>query len=129
MAEKAKQATEARPGMSNGYDPNLVKEFIDRRERIQDDQDALASDVKELFKEAKDKGLPVKALRKLLAERRAKEKQGSAYNDLMDQVDGLKAALGDFGNTDLGKAALAAAGDVGDLPPELDRRKKAGATA
>lgn len=104
MAERAANAAS-----SNGYDANLVKEFVDRRQRIQDEQDALGEDVKELFKEAKQKGLPVQALRKLIAENRSREKDKSKYDDLHDQVDALRHALGEFGNTPLGQATLAKA--------------------
>lgn len=104
---------EAVPGRSNGYDPVAVKSFVERFENLDEQLEEVKeehkADLKILKQEAKDSGIPMKALTRLLKERKEKRKLGSTYADLMDQVDGLKHALGDFGNTALGQAAISAA--------------------
>ena len=51
-------------------DTNTVKKFADRMIRILDQQDDLKEDMKEIKAEAKAEGLDVKALSKVVAERK-----------------------------------------------------------
>lgn len=82
---------------------NQIKAIIERIEKLEEEKEAIASDIKEVFAEAKSNGFDVKILKKVLslrkqdAHKRAEEQALiSVYMD----------ALGMLADTPLGKAAL-----------------------
>lgn len=110
------------PGMSNGIDPTIAKRFVGDIERH---LDALLSergiymakckDIRGLIKETKDRaadaGISRKSLNTLLKERDLRKKMEALYDgedgeELEEQVDLLKHALGELGDLPLGKAAV-----------------------
>ena len=113
---------EAQPGTSNGYDPKVVKGYVGRIEEL--DQEIvrehmaymgrvkeIKEDQKEIYDEAKAKGIPKKALRLNVKRRELEKKIDGIREDLegdeQDDYDLLAHALGDLADTELGKSALA----------------------
>lgn len=112
-------AAEAKPG--NGYDGKLVKGFIKRIEELDEEVGSIMGkamreakerreDIKSVFAEAKDKGVPIKVLKaevKLRKLDRDKSKIVSALDqDDADTLEMVQAALGDFASLPLGRAAI-----------------------
>jgi hypothetical protein len=108
--------------VGNGFDPDVVQRFV---REIEKHQDTLASykgeymnrckSVHELITRAKDAakkaGIPKKQLGALLKERELERKIEDireAFEDEEDVeiYDRLREALGDFGETELGKSAI-----------------------
>jgi GapR-like, DNA-binding domain len=121
MAWEAKRAMDAQPSGTNGFDRDLTERLL----RDIDAADAqLASlkgeymanckgprgDIAEVFKEAKDKGLPVRAFRAIVKNRRLDRQMSSNVdrleNDDQASYDALVVGLGDFCDLPLGQAAL-----------------------
>jgi uncharacterized protein (UPF0335 family) len=97
----------------------------------------IRSDIADIFTEAKDNGLPRKAL-KLVIKTREKQAELEAIRedlegDELDQYDLLRHALGDLADTDIGQAALErqaekqanASGAVDDLAERFPARSDA----
>ena len=77
--------------------------IIERVERLEEERKALASDVKDIFTEAKSAGFNVPTIRAIIkhrAEDAAKREEREAL------LETYLAALGQLGDTPLGKAAL-----------------------
>lgn len=49
---------------------DVLKSFVERLERLQEEKDSLSADIREVLGEAKDAGFDVKALREVLRERK-----------------------------------------------------------
>lgn len=71
-----------------------LKSFVERIERLGEEQDALAEDVKEIYSEAKGAGLKPKTLRKLIRlrkmskeDRQAEEAELELYMQEMGMLD------------------------------------------
>lgn len=80
---------------------------------------AKRADIREIYKEAKDDDVPVRALRGLVKYRELERKQAALEETIPDEevseFQMLVEALGDFGDTELGQAALdLAGGDDGE---------------
>ena len=80
-----------------------LKSIIERIEKLNEEKAALASDIKDIFAEAKSAGYDVKALRAVLADRKTDAKD---VEELQNLVDNYKAALGMLADTPLGRAAI-----------------------
>jgi len=106
----------------DGYDSEAVKSFVERIETVQGEIDEIRQaakdecqphreDIEAIKKEAHDAGISRAALNAKLQERRLRRKADSVRGNLTEQVqdnfDQLSKALGDFGSTELGKAAAA----------------------
>jgi hypothetical protein len=124
MAEETISTTGEASGSAqrgNGYDGAMVRSFLDRIEHVQADIDEVMDaaqlacaphreDIAAIKKEATDAGIPRRAMNALISERRMRARadqiRDSLTADDQDRFDNLKAALGDFGDTALGAAAL-----------------------
>jgi uncharacterized protein (UPF0335 family) len=53
-----------------GVAPDQLKAFVERIERLEEDKQAIADDIKEVFAEAKANGFDVKILRQVIAIRK-----------------------------------------------------------
>lgn len=126
MARRAqKEANVSGHGTSalrgNGYDKEQVQSFVDRVERVQGDIDDKMKAAKELCephridiklikKEAKGAGIPLKEFNAILSKRRklaaAEAIRDKLTDEQQDNFDQLESALGMFGDTPLGTAAL-----------------------
>ena len=87
-----------------GIAGDLLKSFIERIERLDEEKRALNTDIKEVFAEAKGSGFEPKIMRKLIAIRR-RDKDELAEEEALIEV--YKRALGMLSDLPLGEAALA----------------------
>jgi uncharacterized protein (UPF0335 family) len=128
---------EPKPAKTNGYDPAKVQEFVGRIENLHNDIASekgsfmqickdIHSDINLVFDEAKEAGIPKKALKKVITARALEAKAAAVREALegedQDSFDLLRHALGDLADTPLGAAALKPANGRGrrkaDKPPE-----------
>lgn len=82
---------------------NLIKEYVDRIENLEDEKKALADDIKEVYAEAKGKDIDVKALKRVIALRKQDRNEREALQETVEQY---MDALGMLADTPLGKAAV-----------------------
>lgn len=133
MAKRVKKDKDPEPGSEgngvaafrgNGYDPQIAGNFIQRAENLYGDLARLKGefmaqcrvihgDVKEVLTEAKNAGIPKKAMRSALKQRKLERDIEDIRTELegddQDSFDQLMIALGKFGDTPLGAAAMDAA--------------------
>lgn len=108
----------------NGFDPQIAQGFVDRIENLYADIateksefmtrcKVIHGDVKEVLTEAKNAGIPKKALRNVIKKRKLENDIEGIRADLegddQDSFDQLVFALGKFAETGLGAAAVQAA--------------------
>lgn len=124
-AKKEKEPGEDGAGVSafrgNGFDPSIAHSFVSRVENLHGDLateksefmtrcKVIHSDIKEVLTEAKNAGIPKKALKNVIKHRALLNKVEDVRNDLegedQDNFDQLLNALGNFAGTDLGAAAV-----------------------
>lgn len=106
----------------NGFEPETVKGFVARIERLHKDIASekgsyaqaigvIRGDIKEIFDEAKDAGIPKKELKAVIKTRALEARVAAARDDLeaeqQDTYDNIRLALGDLADTPLGEAATA----------------------
>lgn len=116
-------ARKAKPGNS-GLGNTEATEFVDRIENLLRQLDSMKGaymaeckgvreDIREVYSEAEDQGLPKNALRAVVKtrelERRADECRGSLEGEDQNAYDKIRHSLGDLAELPLGQAALAAA--------------------
>lgn len=89
---------------------------------------AKREDIKEIYKEAKDDDIPVRALKGLVKYRELERRQAELAETIPDEevseFEMLVEALGDYADTPLGQAALDLAGDGDDGDDPRPRFKK-----
>jgi uncharacterized protein (UPF0335 family) len=111
---------------TNGFDRSQLESFINRVEGLEEEIAStmgtamreckvLRGDIKDVYAEAKDKGIPMKALKaevklKRLDREKAKVIAGLDQED-EQSLDAIQDALGDFASSPLGEAVLKAARD------------------
>lgn len=86
-----------------GIAGDALRSYIERIERLEEEKRALASDIKEVYSEAKGTGFDTKIMRRLVRERRMNK------DDLDEQetlIEVYRRALGMFVDTPLGDAAM-----------------------
>jgi len=106
---------------SNGFDGDEIAGYLEEIDKNDDKLLSLKSEymskcktprgkIREVMKQAKDGGLNMPAFRTIVAKHRAERKieERIAKLEADDQADyeAMKEALGDFGSTELGEAAL-----------------------
>ena len=112
-------AAPAKP--SNGFKQDELKSFLDRIDNLKEEIGSvmgtamreckeLRSDIKDVFTEAKDRGIPMKALKAEAALRdldrqKAKVIAGLEQED-EESLEQIQHALGDFASSPLGDAVL-----------------------
>ena len=69
---------------TNSIDAGHLKAFIERIERLSEEQRALASDVKDVYAEAKGSGYDVKIMRKIVALRRQDVSKRREEEEILD---------------------------------------------
>lgn len=126
--KKEKEAEDTGNGVAafrgNGFDPAIAGSFVNRIENLYSDIateksefmtrcKSIHGDIKEVLTEAKNAGIPKKALRNVVKQRALLNKVEDIRNDLegddQDSFDQLVIALGKFADTGLGAAAVQAA--------------------
>ena len=81
----------------------VLKSFVERIERIEVAIGERKADRKEIYGEARTAGIDVKALRKIIVERRQDKAEREMLHETLDQY---RHALGMLQGTPLGKAAV-----------------------
>jgi len=69
---------------AGGIAGERLRSIIERIERLEEERKALASDIKDVFAEAKSAGFDVKVLRQVLRERRAEPAELEEFETLLD---------------------------------------------
>jgi uncharacterized protein (UPF0335 family) len=108
---------------------SLMDELATLRGRYMAECKAVRGEIKDVYKDAKDEEVPVKPLKALIRYRELERKQNeiaAGLDDMTDLADyqTLVEALGEFGDTPLGQAALDLAGGGGDDDDEGDQRPR-----
>ena len=83
---------------SNGVDGEHLRAFIERIEKLEEEKLSIADDVKEIYVEAKGMGFDPKIIREVIRIRKREEFEAVLELYLN--------ALGDFVETDLGRASM-----------------------
>lgn len=127
MARRKKdEANGPSPGKSNGFDPEDVRNAVDRIENLKADIASIMGEalnecrgvhvsIKDVYDEAKSEhGIPKKALRSVIKarelERKARAVRDNLEPEVMDEHDMIRHALGALADLPLGEAALERAG-------------------
>lgn len=87
----------------------VLRSYIERVERLEEEKRALVADIAEIYKEAKGNGFEPKIMRIIVRDRRMKAADRAERDALLDTY---RAALGDYVSTPLGDAAMRAASDA-----------------
>ncbi len=88
-------------------DADALKRYIDRAANLMQEQKGLAEDLKEICSEADEAGVATKREVRRLARESLMDHE--VLHAQLDRMDALRAALGGFAETDLGRAAQQAA--------------------
>lgn len=80
-----------------------LRSIVERVERLEEEKAGIASDIKDVFAEAKGNGFDVKALKAIL-KRRKQDRDKLAEHEAI--VESYMAALGMLADTPLGQAAM-----------------------
>jgi uncharacterized protein (UPF0335 family) len=83
-----------RDGEVSGITVDQLRSLVSRVERLDEDAEAINADRAEVFKEAKGEGWNVKAIKAVLAERRARRKNPTEFAALRSEIDIYRAQLG-----------------------------------
>lgn len=86
--------------MSN--EGNRLLSLIERIERMEEERAAIASDIRDIYAEAKTAGFDPKAMRQMIRERRMDPAERAEYESMLEIY---RAALGMLAGTPLGQAA------------------------
>ena len=70
--------------MSDAVAPDLLKSFVERIERLEEEKASIAGDVKEVYAEAKAQGFDTKVLRKVVALRKRDAADRREEEEIMD---------------------------------------------
>lgn len=82
---------------TGGVEVPKLRSYIDRIERLEEDKSGIASDIKDVFSEAKSNGFDVKAMRGVLKLRKMKSNERTEQEYMLDLY---KRALGMDGSMD-----------------------------
>lgn len=86
-----------------GIAGDQLRSFIERIERLEEEKRSLASDIKEVYDEAKGNGFDTKIMRQIVKERRMDKDDLDEQETLLDIY---RKALGGWEGTPLGDAAM-----------------------
>jgi uncharacterized protein (UPF0335 family) len=70
--------------MSDAVAPDLLKAFVERIERLEEEKASIAGDVKEVYAEAKAQGFDTKILRKVVALRKRDAAERREEDEILD---------------------------------------------
>lgn len=88
---------------TSGFAKEHLRSFIDRIERLEEERNALNSDIREVYSEAKGQGFDTKIMRQVVRLRKLETADRQEQEALLDLY---KSALGMLADTPLGQAAL-----------------------
>jgi uncharacterized protein (UPF0335 family) len=93
---------------------NQIKALVERIEKLEEEKEMIAGDIKEVYSEAKVSGFDTKIIKKIIALRKQDAKKRAEEQALLAvYMD----ALGMLADTPLGQAAVAAAKQKTSPPP------------
>ena len=73
---------------TSNSDPNgKLRTLVDRIERIEDEKDAMASDIRDIYTEAKDHGYDTKVLRAVMRRRKKDRAELEAFDSELDRYE------------------------------------------
>lgn len=90
-------------GHNSRFAKDQLKSIIDRIERLEESKAEIASDIRDVYAEAKGNGFDVKALRAILRLRKQDANERAEHEAI---VDTYKQALGMLSDLPLGRAAI-----------------------
>lgn len=90
----------------NGIARDQLRSIVERIERLEEERASLASDVKEIYSEAKGNGFDTKIIRQVI---RIRKQDAAERQQQEEMLDVYMAALGMLSGTPLGDAAVARA--------------------
>jgi uncharacterized protein (UPF0335 family) len=70
--------------MSDAVAPDLLKSFVERIERLEEEKASISGDVKEVYAEAKSQGFDTKVLRKVVALRKRDAAERREEQEIME---------------------------------------------
>lgn len=73
-----------RPGISGGITPGQLKQYIERIEAMEQAKSNLASDIREVFAEAKGSGFDIKTMRHIIKLRKMDPEQRAEQEELLE---------------------------------------------
>jgi uncharacterized protein (UPF0335 family) len=82
---------------------NQIKTIIERIEKMEEEKAAIATDISEIYKEAKSNGFDTKIIKKIVAMRKKDADKLAEEQAIMDTY---LAALGMLADTPLGQASM-----------------------
>ena len=77
-------STAAVPGRVGGVAGDILKAYIERIERLEEEKKALAADIREIYSEAKGNGYDPKIMRKVIALRKMDQADRQEEEELLD---------------------------------------------
>ena len=86
-----------------GVAKDQLKAFIDRIEKLEDEKQAIADDIKDIYAEAKSTGFDAKMMRKVVSIRKQDATKRAEQEAILETYMN---ALGMLSDTPLGQAAL-----------------------
>lgn len=87
----------------NSVAKDQLKSFVERIERLEEEKAGIASDIRDIYSEAKGNGFDVKALRAIIRLRKQDADERAEHEAILDTY---KHALGMLADLPLGQAAL-----------------------
>lgn len=91
---------------AGGIARDQIRSIVERIERLEEEKQAIADDIKEVYAEAKANGFDTKTLRQVIRLRKQDDSERQEQEALLDTY---LSALGMLADTPLGQAALKAA--------------------
>ena len=82
--ETAPSEIPAGPGRVGGVAGDILRAYVERIERLEEEKKALAADIREVYAEAKGNGYDPKIMRKLVALRRLDQTDRREQEELLD---------------------------------------------
>lgn len=73
-----------RPGIAGGVTPSILKQYIERIEKLEETKNNIAGDIREVYAEAKGNGFDPKTMRSLLKIRKLEPDQRAEQEELLE---------------------------------------------
>ncbi len=91
MAQAARRAAQGEGEEVGGIAADRLRSIVERIERLEEERKALASDIKDIYAEAKSAGFDVKVLRQLI---RIRKQEAAEVEEQETLLDVYRRALG-----------------------------------
>jgi uncharacterized protein (UPF0335 family) len=89
--------------MSDGIAGDQLRSLIERIERLEEEKSSLATDIREVYAEAKGNGFDTKVMRRIVAMRKQDAAERQEFEEVLETY---MQALGMLADTPLGRAAM-----------------------